>query len=69
MEDAMGLSLTVAASRIGPGIRALTNIATEIFSGKLSMALDMANPPRLWPTRITVSYDGREAMNSISGLK
>ena len=43
----------MTALRVGPGIRAVTNTATEIFWGSISMALEMGSPPRLWPTRTT----------------
>ncbi|KAG5596996.1 hypothetical protein H5410_038228 [Solanum commersonii] len=60
--------VTIDALIFGPGITPLRNTATEIFSGKVSMALEMASPPTLWPTRTTFSSVGSEVMNSISGL-
>lgn len=55
--------------RAGPGIKAVTNTAAEIFVGKSSIAWEIANPPRLWPTRITLSRGGRASMKSLNGLK
>lgn len=55
--------------RSGPGIKAVTKTATEILFGNLSIVWETANPPKLWPTRITVSCWGRASMKSINGLK
>nr|GEX92798.1 reverse transcriptase domain-containing protein [Tanacetum cinerariifolium] len=43
-------------------------MATEIFFGKFSIDRDMFIPPRLWPTRITFSSGGMEAMKSSNGV-
>ncbi|KAG5606439.1 hypothetical protein H5410_027931 [Solanum commersonii] len=50
----------VVALIFGAGIRALKNTATEIFSGKVSIALEMTSPPKLWPTSTTFLSSGNK---------
>ena len=49
------------------GIKAAMKTPTATFSGYLSMASAIFNPPRLCPTSTTFSFGGREAKNSNKG--
>uniref|UniRef100_A0A0D3EYC2 Uncharacterized protein n=1 Tax=Oryza barthii TaxID=65489 RepID=A0A0D3EYC2_9ORYZ len=51
------------------GTAAATNTATAIFSGNLSMARAMLRPPKLCPTRISLSPAGASATASRSGCE
>ena len=54
---------------MGPGMAAVTKMATDTFSGNLSMAMEMPSPPRLWPTRTTLSSEGNTSMKLNNGSK
>lgn len=51
----------------GIGMKAVQKTATETFWGNLSMATYILRLPKLCPTRMTLFYGGRDAMNSIKG--